>query len=142
MDAKTRAHLAQAYWQTDYRVHLGGQVFALRIGEPWTALARTREAGGAPCFAYLTSVNPASRELGTTENETRLAALYDALVASGFLPQPGVAVADDGKWPDERGWLVPGMPRDVALAFARIHGQNAFLFGTRGAAVELVWTDV
>lgn len=141
MDAKSRARLAQAYRQTDYRVNLGGHTIALRVGDPWAALARSREAGDAPCFAYLTAVNPASRRLGAAENEQRLAALHDQLVASGYLPRPGVAVADDGKWPDERGWLAFGMPREAARALARIHGQNAFLFGTRDGQVELVWAD-
>ena len=139
MDAEERARLAAAYCRTAYRIRVGGGSFDLRIGQPW---ALPEAAGAGNGFAYLTAVNPGSHRLDDDDNASRQAALYAELSAAGFAPLPGVAVADDGAWPDEPGWLVSGLGADAALSLARAYGQNAFLVGRPGRAVEMLWCDV
>ena len=139
MDAEERARLADAYCRTAYRIRVDDRCHDLRIGQPWALPAA---AGAGSGFAYLTAVNPGSRRLADDDNACRLAALHADLSAAGFAPLPGVAVADDGAWPDEPGWLVGGLGPDEAMFLARAYGQNAFLMGWPGRPVEMVWCDV
>lgn len=133
-----RARLVAAYGGTDYRVGLTDGPATLRVGMPWAAID-PRLTKGAACLAYLTAVNPASKQLSADENIQRQQELLGDIMTSGYRAVPGLAVADDGSWPDEPGFLVPGLPLAPARALAERYGQNAFLHAQAGEQVRLIW---
>lgn len=138
LDDSERTRLVAAYRQTAYRISLPGKPAVLRIDVPWAAVD-PRLTHGLECLAYITAANPASQALDDAENARRLRALLDDIMALGSSAQSGIAVADDGNWPDEPGFLVADLPIETARALAVRYGQNAFLHARTGDAVRLIW---
>ena len=64
------------------------------------------------------------------------------MTAAGFCFYHGEGKGDDGAWPAEPSLLILGVGEDEAAALARRFGQAAFVYGDRGAAARLVWTDI
>lgn len=140
-DEAVRARLDAAYRRTAYRVELAGFPAVLRVDMPWAAID-ARLTGGVCCLAYLTAANPGSQKLSDAENAQRQRALNDDIIDGGCTVLPGMAVADDGMWPDEAGFLVAGLSCEAAHALAVAYGQNAFLHAETGGHVRLIWCDV
>jgi hypothetical protein len=131
--------LAAAYRATAYRFGLDGETIELRVGASNAALDRWLAAHGFAEWAWLTAVNPGSRQLPEAENRKSMNALAQQLAAEGLLYVAGAAVADRGDWPDEASFFVPGIEAQKAGQLARAYGQNAFLYGKRGLPACLLW---
>lgn len=79
-------------------------------------------------------------ELSDDENRERnrqLAAQLDELAARVL---PGVGRSPDGRW-EEPSFLAIGIGFDQAMALAREHAQNAFLWIGDDGVARLAWTD-
>jgi hypothetical protein len=128
-----RAALAEAYCCSTYRTRIDGRAVTIRVGEPVPALA------GYGGWAWLTAVNPGSRPLPAAENAARLAALAQRLQDLGAPNWPADAVADDGGWPIEPGFVVAGIPLATARGLAVGFGQHAIVWGEAGLPSRLEW---
>lgn len=132
-----RQALAQAFAQTRYRGLVAGEPVELRVGERAPALD-ARLSGGRG-WAWLTAVNPGAKHLPETENAARLAALRGVLASTGSECWPGEAVADDGSWPAEPGFVLVNVSLEAALAIAADFGQAAILWSDGGTPARLEW---
>ena len=141
MDNFQKNRLDAAYRATSYVVDLTGGPLTVRVGCPVQGLDEWLAKGGWNCWSWLTSANPGSRRLGDVENADRLIALKLALDASGARWYGATAVADDGLWPDEPGFFLPGLTRRDCDSLAGQFGQAAFLHGQAGGMPELVWVE-
>jgi hypothetical protein len=135
----SRRELAEAYARTIYRVAIDDARFELRVGAGAPPFAAWLAAQGASRWAWLTSVNPRSRQLDAAENRRRLAALAERLERAGARFWRGVAVDPDGGWPDEPSFLVLDLSAERVAALAREFAQHAFLAGAEDGRAELVW---
>ena len=131
--------LLQAYLATEYTV-LGQQPFRLRIDTFSPELLAVYHTHGVHCAAFISASNPFSQRLDDTENAKRQREFKQTLAGQGFLcidgfgqhPEPA-----DG-WPGEHSFLVPGLSLSDACHFARLYGQNAFLWADARAVAQLV----
>lgn len=134
--------LDAAYRATLYRVDCpdaAGGFLPIRIGALHPLVDAWLDRVGVDCWAYLSAENPASRQLPADQNAQRSAALRQALEQSGRPFLPGQAIADDGAWPPEAGFLVGGLDEADACALAGRWRQNAIVFGRRDGLSRLIW---
>lgn len=138
MDSGRRKELERAYHQTTYAAAIP---LRLRIGEKNLLLDAFLTDLGATCFSYLTAWNPRSTPRSEDENRAAQEELTALLREAGYEVFVGAGEADDGSFPAEPSLLVPGLPREEALALARRYEQDAFVSGETGKAPMLVWTE-
>lgn len=136
-----RERLDAAYRRSTYRATIDGQTVELRIGAPGPVLDALLAGRGCAGWAWLTAVNPASRQLTDTDNARRLQALGERLRRGGWPHWPASAAADAGDWPPEEGFLVAGIALPDAVALAADFGQNAFVAASSGNPAQLLWID-
>ena len=137
-----RARLDAAYRATTYRVHdksLPAGSLDIRVDTRHEILDAFLQQQDIAEWAYLSAENPKSEILLPTQNAARSAALNRYLVQMGYRCFKGVAVADQGDWPEEQGVLVLNLSQSAAVTLARDWGQNAFLYARCGAPVALIW---
>ena len=136
------AALDAAYRTTAYRVFCDdfpGGVVEIRVDDEHPVLDVWLNKQGTGCWSYLTADNPQSVHLPAEQNRQRFAALENMLKAGGKPFLIGEAVADNGAWPTEAGFLVAGMSAEDAGLLARYWGQNAYLSGGCGEVARLIW---
>lgn len=134
-----RDRLDALYRAAEYRVDHPGQPFVLRVDRPCPEPATRQACAGAGGAAFLTACNPRGVELSDDENRERnrrLAAQLDELAARVL---PGVGRSPDGRW-EEPSFLAIGIGFDQAMALAREHAQNAFLWIGDDGVARLAWT--
>lgn len=131
--------LVAAYRATSYCVNLDGKLFKLRIGQPSPGLDDWLTVNGYSRWAWLTAVNPRSRQLPAEENAVRIAVLSRNLTQTGWLVYSAEAIADEGDWPPEASVFVPGMGAASALALAAEWEQHACVVGVQGKSPRLRW---
>lgn len=88
--------------------------------------------------AYVTSDNPGSRPLSPAENKRRRRRLKAELLQQFSEVYRGRSIADDGKWPVERGFWIRPVDRNRAVDIAQRWDQNAIVFVDAKGAAELV----
>lgn len=80
----------------------------------------------------LTAYNPGTDRPSWAENEAANERLQEILVDAGYEVWPADGFSADGTW-REPGWLVWGMPVDIAVAIAADFGQWAvYAYDTEG----------
>ena len=129
--------LLKEYLASSYRIDAAGRELVLHVGvrsAELAALQRTREVESS---AFVTAWNPGSRPLDEGENRQRNDGLAREASARGFDLLRGRGHSPDRDWCEES-YLILGIDRREALAFARKCGQVAFLFMGRDAVPELV----
>ncbi len=136
-----RERFESAYRQTTYRIHAVNGPVDIRIGVRNAALDRILDEHEVSEWVFVTGSNPASQKLPEQENARRNAELEQALRKARRRYLQGAGVADNPGWQPERSFLVLGMSKRDATAMAKRWGQHAVVWGTRGRAPELLWTD-
>jgi hypothetical protein len=133
--------LEQSYTRAVYRVDFARAPLFLRIGVHDPALDREVAALGGAQFAFLSAANPGSVPLAEDENVARLLRLEARVRELGLRAVGGESYdAGTGGW-HEASLLICGLGRAEARALAREFGQLALLWGSEGAAVELLVAD-
>lgn len=135
----TDHELAERYRATSYIVEAPGGAITIRIGRPNGELDHLLERMGADEWAFITAWNPNSLLLPPAENDRNNNDLRERLDRMGLRHVSGEGAGDDGEWPPERSFFIPGITRDEAVALGRRYGQRAIVAGRRGGAAELVW---
>jgi acetyl esterase/lipase len=95
-----------------------------------------RGARGVTSFV-ITAHNPYSRALSESENEQRHRELGERLRHRGLEIAETRGRALSGEWPDEYGWLISGLTREEACAWARLYQQFA-IYEIAGTAINVV----
>ena len=133
--------LEAAFVATTYRVEANGIFFALRIGKCSPEFDDLLAEAGVEEWTIVTAHNPGGFQ---SSKENRLCeARFDAYLDSSKLHFYEVGhVADDGKWPEERGRLVLGLNEVEACRLGRTCRQTAVVCGNRGGVPRLVWLGV
>jgi hypothetical protein len=131
--------LKRAYCATCYGVRLPGGGVILRVGKSAPRLDRWLAGRRDSCWSLLTAWNPGGRLRPEARNRACQNSLARLLSRHGAPFFPGMNHAPSRHWPCEPTWFVPALDREAALRLARHFGQNAFLWGRMGKAVELVW---
>ena len=132
--------LLESYLATRYTAATPGGEVVIRVGRRHPEVDALLERTGASCWAYLTAWNPRSRRLPDEENRRRQAALV-AELSGRYACLEGEGVAADGSW-REPSVLVLGIDREATRRVAEKYEQNAFVYGERGGAAELVVCDL
>jgi hypothetical protein len=135
-----REALEAAYRATSYLADGPLGRFAIRIGQPSPEADVLLDQHRVETWAFVTACNPGSEAQLSEVNEQRHLALV-AAVKDHFPSVPGEGRGDGGDWPAERSLLLLGIRREEAVQLARQFGQLALVFGQRGGAAELVWTE-
>ena len=134
--------LDAAYRATTYRAACpeapGGRL-DIRIGAVHPELDRWLDRVGVACWSYLSAENPRSEPAPPEANTRRTARLRQQLEMSGKPFLTGEALADNGGWPPEAGFLVGGLGEAEACALAARCHQNAIVCGRKGGVARLVW---
>jgi hypothetical protein len=138
MDADLRA----AYRATLYRFDVPGGELLLQVDRHSPMLQHLLQRAGQPCAAVLTAFNPGSVLQTADSNRRAQAALESQLRARGLPCITGRHEDPAGRWPAERGLLIPGLGRDETHAIAARYGQLAFLWSDLGATPRLIETAV
>ena len=133
-------YLLRAYRTTSYETD-GPPKFKLRIGEPSKALDAYLTKNNLKRWAFLTAANPRSKALSTTENEARNAQLLALIERHGYAYLPGKGIPATTDWLPEHSYLILGIPKSTATAWARQFDQNAYVYGRVGEAAGLVWVE-
>lgn len=133
--------LEAAFRATTYRVDVGDEVFALRIGEAHPAFSSWLRRQGIVNWGIVTACNPGGR-LAPDENAERSRCLEEALDERGWRHAPACNRADSGDWPDEVGFCVLGADEGALSRLAVAFGQAAIVVGVADdGAGQLVWMD-
>jgi 2-dehydropantoate 2-reductase len=128
-----------AYRETRFEAQAPAGVIYIRAGERTPALDALLDAHRAESWCFVTAWNPASETLPLAANRLRNAELAAALDALGVLARfDGVGRPTAGDWTSEESFLALGVDRPGAMQLGRRFGQNAVVWGRRGALAELL----
>lgn len=132
------AVLRDAYLAAEYVVPLGGRLCRFRAGvlPPEPLASWLGEHGPA---GWLSAFNPGSRRLPVLENLRRHQRLWGRLRDLGVAAWVGYAVDPAGEWPDETGFLVPGIGLPQLNRVALDFGQAAVLWLQPARATQLLF---
>jgi hypothetical protein len=133
-----RDALAAAFRATTYQVETADGVFGLRLGELNPAFDAFLARHGASRWALLTACNPGAVRQDD-ENPERQRRLQETIEALGWTSFPSLNSADDGKWPEEPGFLLLHVGEEAVRALGREFSQLACVCGETGAPPRLVW---
>lgn len=134
---RTRA-LESAFRATTYRVNTPDGTFALRIGIPNPEFDDFLSRMEVSDWAVITACNPGGARHDHV-NAQRQDRLRNRLRALGWSNYPTNALADDGQWPAEPGFLLMQVRENEVSPLAAEFDQLALVCGDRGAAPRLVW---
>lgn len=138
---KDKSQLGIVYRATAYLVDGPSGRFTIRVGERCTQVEQLIVELGATCWAFITALNPGSRQLSSEENQSRHRALEERVCTLGYAYYPGEGVGDSGEWPAEESLFVLGIGEEEAISLGREFGQAAIVVGEIGGEAELVWMD-
>jgi hypothetical protein len=141
MATQDRVKIEAAYRATSYFVDGPNGRFAVRVGRPPAQLDALLAAHGVETWMIITAFNPGSVPTPSIRNEARQRDLETVVAESGRPFFRGEGQGDDGAWAPETSLLVLGVSSGEAVALARDFGQLAVVFGKRGGAARLLWTD-
>jgi hypothetical protein len=136
-----RAALDAAYRATSFTVDGPDGRFAVRVGRPSAEVDQLLEAAKAATWAYVTAYNPGSERAPDAVNAARQRELESVIAECEYPSYRGEGVGDDRAWPPESSLLVLGIGEAEAVRLAERFGQAAIVFGERGEAARLVWTE-
>lgn len=97
---------------------------------------------GIETAIVLTAWNPMGIATPIIDNEAAQAMLIEDLNRRGMAHIPAEGRGRDGLWPAEPSLFVLGVTLQVAHELAAAHRQAAFLFLRRGAAPEVIVTQI
>jgi Protein of unknown function (DUF3293) len=128
--------LLEAYKLTVYTIAGSEGSLTLHVGQHSEWLARELGNHNASCAAFVTAYNPGSELQPDTSNRLRNAEMLRMVQDRPFLVVD--AIAPDGRWPVEKGYLVFGLEKERALHIGRAFGQVAILWAGADAVPEVV----
>jgi hypothetical protein len=128
----------QAFRSTDYRVHLPGARFTLRIGQPSPPLAALHRAHGVQRSVFITAWNPRSQQADAAANARSQQALRLALAGCSAVVLDGIGQHPDNGWPGEDSLLALGVSLADALLLGRRFGQDAVVWAGADAVPRLM----
>jgi hypothetical protein len=129
--------LIQAYRQAEYRV-LGDRAMVLRIDVASAALAGLHRALNVDCSAFITVCNPFSQQTAAAVNRAQQALLAAEMRSRDLQVVDAIGVDPAGHWPDEPGFLVPGMSEQEARQSGARFAQNAVVWSGSDATPRLI----
>jgi hypothetical protein len=136
--ASARA-LEAAFRATTYRIETQTGLFDLRIGENNPAFDAYLQATGSACWGVITASNPGGVRCDA-DNPRQAQRLRGCLQALGHVFLSASHIADDGGWPEEKGFLVLQASEAELRSLAADFSQLAFVTGTVGGKARLIWT--
>lgn len=131
--------LHRAFARTLYRVHSPAGSFVLRIGRRSPALAQWPRTLNPHGNVLVTAWNPNGRRRDLAANCAAARRLRKRLRAWQLASWSSLAVDPLGKWPDEPGELIFGVPEALALELGRALDQRAVVFVGSDAVPRLLW---
>ncbi len=129
--------LLQAYLETNYNVY-GRVSLNLRIGVFNQVLAALHKANQVDSSAFLTAVNPFSKNLTDSDNAQRQALLVLELKHQNLIFREGMGMHPSGKWPGEPSFLVFGLDQAGAKILGEKFEQNAIIWNGSDAVPRLI----
>jgi hypothetical protein len=136
----TRSQLHQVYAATSFFANTPLGKICIRVGKLEPQLDRLLQEHRANTWCFITAHNPASKELPEEENRARQSDLEDEIRSRTLQFFPGEGQGETGNW-SEQSILIIDINRPDAEQLARKYGQNAIVYGSRGNAAELIWTN-
>lgn len=133
-------NLIELYRKALYVVRLDRGELVLRIGQPSPELDELLDGGAAATGAFVTASNPAPDVLTDVENESRQAALREAINAQGYMYYEGEGRSPAGDWQPEQSFLILDLDRSAADAIAQRFGQRAYVWLEKRRPPELALT--
>ena len=127
-----------AYRNTRYEARLKNETAIIRVGMHCQTLDSICEEHAVSSWAFITACNPLSQELTDADNQHRQQLLKSLLVAGGYLHYEGSGVGESGDWPPEPSFLILGMDRHKAMAYAQVFDQHAICYGEPGGEAQLL----
>lgn len=127
-----------AYKNTRYEAKLENETAIIRIGMRCQSLDKLCEAHAVSSWAFITACNPLSQELTDADNQHRQHLLKSLLAAGGYLHYEGSGVGESGDWPPEPSFLILGMGKHKAMAYAQVFDQHAICYGEPGSEAQLL----
>jgi hypothetical protein len=126
--------LIEAYRNTRFIVF--SPAITITIGETSKVLEELLLKKGVTEWAFITSVNPYSKQLTDKENDK----LFDDLKedVKNYPNFMGEGVGADSRWKPEISLLVLGISRIESERIGRKYGQNAIVLGSVGNEAELI----
>jgi hypothetical protein len=131
--------LEAAFRATSYRIATETGLFDLRIGENNPAFDAYLLAKNAACWGLITASNPGGVRCDA-DNPRQAQRLLGCLQALGHDFLSASHIADDGGWPEEKGFLVLQASEAEMRCLAADFSQLAFVWGTVGGKARLIWT--
>lgn len=131
--------LDTAYRATTYIAHLHTGNLNLRVGHASTALEQLMKDHQCDQWAFISAVNPDSKQLTEAANANRHRQLLEVIRQSKLCYFAGDGVPDIAGWPIEPSLMVLGIPLKQALEIASKFGQRAILAGTRSSLPALYY---
>ncbi|MCG3775935.1 MAG: hypothetical protein JW395_2783 [Nitrospira sp.] len=116
-----------AYKETDYNVDASSP-FVLRVDEACKELEIHFKKARVDCCAYITAVNPFSKNLDEASNAGRQADLERELKHRCLAFIPGIGQHPSNQWPGEPSFLVLGLSLEAAKTMGRKYEQNALVW--------------
>lgn len=138
MTLKISQELRIAYEQTNYKVFLEQEEILLRVGRISREMDLLLEELKKENFAFITAANPYSVLKSEKENSKLNRELENKIKEQKYLYLKGIGESPDGKWKEES-FCVFGIDLNEAKTLSKEFSQNAFLFGKKNAAIELIW---
>ena len=127
-----------AYRNTRYEARLKNETAIIRVGMHCQILDSLCQEHAVSSWAFITACNPQSQELTDADNQHRQQLLKSLLVAGGYLHYAGSGVGESGDWPPEPSFLIMGMDRHKAMAYAQVFDQHAICYGEPGGKAQLL----
>lgn len=131
------AETAQAYRETEYRVH-GDEPFTLRVGEMSLALGAAQRLRRVDCSAFVTAYNPFSQTLNEHANAARHEALRLEIDRRGHDYVAGIGQHPSNQWPGEASYLIFGLSLEAAKELGIQLEQNAIIWAGADAVPQLI----
>ena len=133
-DSAEREDLTNEYLKTEYRVFKLDTVIRINNSNP--IIDNYLDFINKDSFAFITAWNPQSKPLKLEENTLLNKSLKIDL--SEYQILEGEGKGEDGSWPAEASYFVPGISKEYAIKLANKYDQKAFVFGERNKPSELI----
>ncbi len=132
--------MKELYLNAIYEIHFDGNVHSLRIGQQNAEFQKEiLDRFQIEQFAIITGYNPGSTLWDEGQNLKAHTTLGQKINKGKWDFLFGINKDPEGKWPDEKAFMLWPITVEKAVELGREFGQKAIVHGNKKGELQLIW---